>query len=177
MQERNALRRKINKKYCLVLTLLALTFFYPYAYATIDNQQVINVEADSLQFNNETKVGIYQGHIKLTQGSRILTADYATSYSNPAGEIIKIIASGHPAVYHALVFHKHPKLIATGNTIYYYPLIDYLEAVGDAQIIQGQNQFQGPQINYDFKKKTVASPLSKEGHTQITLAPLQALHS
>lgn len=177
MQERNYLRWGINKKFYLILTLFALVFFYPYAYATIDNQQDIHVEADSLQFNNETKVGIYQGHIKLTQGSRILTADHATSYSNQAGEIVKIIASGHPAVYHALIFHKHPKLIATGNTIYYYPLTDYLEAIGDAQIIQGQNHFQGPQINYDFKKKTVASPLSKEGHTQITLAPLQALHS
>src|SRR5436190_23276997 len=110
MQERNYLRREINKKSCLILTLSALVFCYPYAYANIDNQQDINVQADSLQFNNETKVGIYQGHIKLTQGSRILTADYATSYSNQAGEIIKIIASGHPAVYHALVFHKHPKL-------------------------------------------------------------------
>ena len=177
MQEGNYLRRKTNKKAYLVLTLFALIFFYPYAYANVDNQQIINVEADSLQFNNETKVGIYQGHIKLTQGTRTLTADYAASYSNQAGEIVKIVASGHPAVYHALIFPKCPKLIATGNTIYYYPLTDYLEAVGNAQIIQDQNLFQGPQINYDFKKKTLASPLSKEGHTQITLVPLQALHS
>lgn len=177
MQDRNYLPWGIKKKPCLIVILLFLIFFYPSTYADTDNQEIINVEADSLQFNNETKVGIYQGHIKLTQGSRVLTADYATSYSNPEGEIVKIIASGHPAVYHALVFHKHPKLIATGNTIYYYPLTDYLEAIGNAQIIQGQNHFQGPQINYDFKKKTVASPLSKDGHTQITLAPLQTLHS
>ncbi|MES2998598.1 MAG: lipopolysaccharide transport periplasmic protein LptA [Pseudomonadota bacterium] len=141
-----------------------------------DNYKTIHFEADTLLFNNETKIGIYQGHIKLTQGTRVLTADYATSYSNQEGEIVKIVAIGHPAIYHSLVFHKRPKLIATGNTIYYYPLKDYLEAVGDAQIIQGQNHFQGPHINYDFKKKTVGSPSSRKGHTQILLAPLQTLH-
>jgi lipopolysaccharide export system protein LptA len=176
MQERDYLRPGVKKKSCLILMLF---FFYSFAYANYtnsDNQQIIDVQADSLEFNNETRVGIYQGHIKLTQGSRVLTADHAMSYFNQEGKIVKIIASGHPAVYHALVFHKHPKLIASGNTIYYYPLTDYLEAIGDAQIIQGQNHFQGPQINYDFKKKTITSPLSKEGHTQITLAPLQTLH-
>lgn len=181
MQEQKSLKwikKKIKKKLFLSLGLLGLSFFYPFAYANDpDNQEIINVVADTLQFNNESKIGIYQGHIKLTQGARVLTADYATSYSNKEGQIVKIIAIGRPACYRALVFHKNPKLIATGNTIYYYPLKDWLEAVGDAQIIQGENHFQGPQINYDFKKKTVGSPLSKEGHTQILLAPLQSMHS
>lgn len=177
MQACNYLRKEINKHLCLILTLFTLIFFYPNAYAHINNQQIIQVEADSLQFNNDTKVGIYQGHVKLEQGDRILTADYATSYSNQEGEIIKIIALGNPAVYKAFIFHERPKLIASGNTIYYYPLKDYLEAVGNARIVQEQNLFRGPQINYDFKKKTVVSPLSKEGHTQITLAPIKALRS
>lgn len=172
------IQKKLKKTFLFSLTLLILSFYYKSIYANDpDNQQIIHVNADSLQFNNESKIGIYQGHIKLTQGTRILTADYVTSYSNKEGQIIKIIAIGHPACYRALVFYKHPKLIATGNTIYYYPLKDWLEAVGDAQIIQGQSHFQGPQINYDFKKKTIGSPLSTEGHTQILLAPIQSMHS
>ena len=171
-------QKKTKKSLFLGLTLLTLSFFAQSATANdVDKQQTIHVEADTLQYNNDSKIGIYQGHIVLTQGTRILTADYATSYSNQEGQITKIIAIGHPACYRALVFHKNPKLIATGNTIYYYPLKDWLEAVGDAHIIQGENHFQGPQINYDFKKKTVGSPLSKEGHTQILLAPLQSMHS
>ncbi|MDQ8039146.1 MAG: lipopolysaccharide transport periplasmic protein LptA [Rickettsiella sp.] len=159
------------------LTLITL-FFCSTTYANdFDNQQLINVDADTLKFNNETHIGIYEGHIKLTQGTRILTAEYAISYSNKQGQILKIIAIGHPACYQALVFNNRPKLIATGDTIYYYPLKDCLEAVGNAQIIQGRNHFQGPQINYDFKKKTVGSPLSKEGHTKILLAPIQSMHS
>lgn len=181
MQEQpfsKGIQKKLKKTLFWSLIMLTLIFCYKSTYANdFDNQQIINVDADTLQFNNETQVGVYQGHIKLTQGTRVLTADYATSYSNKEGQIVKIIAIGRPACYQALVFHNHPKLIATGNTIYYYPLKDWLEAVGDAQIIQGQNHFQGPQINYDFKKKTVGSPLSKEGHTQILLAPLQSMHS
>ncbi len=181
MRESESLKwtpKKAKKILSLNLLLLVLSFFYQSTSANdIDKQQIIHVAADTLQFNNDTKIGIYQGHIVLTQGTRILTADYATSYSNQEGQITKIIATGHPARYRALIFHKKPKLIATGNTIYYYPLRDWLEAVGDAQIIQGENHFQGPQINYDFKKKTVGSPLSKKGYTQILLAPIQSMHS
>lgn len=179
MREQQAKKEQGNQqKLVLSLICLILILFYQTAYANkLDKEQVINVVADTLQFNNESKIGIYQGHITLTQGTRILTADYAISYSNQEGRIIKVIARGHPACYRALIFHKEPKLVATGNTIYYYPLKDWLEAVGNAQIIQGKNHFQGPQINYDFKRKTVGSPLSKKGHTQILLAPLQSLHS
>ena len=172
------IQKKLKKTSVLSLTLLILGFCYRAAKANdYDNQQIIQVDADTLLFNNETQIGIYQGHIKLTQGTRVLTADYATSYSNKEGQIIKIIAIGHPACYQALVFHKHPKLVATGNTIYYYPLKDWLKAVGNAQIIQDQNYFQGPQIDYDFKKKALGSPLSTEGHTKILLAPIQSMHS
>lgn len=178
MQEQQLIwkQKKHRKKYLLFLTLFIVIFCRFAQASNVDNQEIIQFEADTLLFNNETKIGIYQGHIKLTQGTRTLTADYATSYSNREGQIVKIVAIGHPAIYRALVFQNHPKLIATGNTIYYYPLKDYLEAVGNAQIIQDQNHFQGPQINYDFKKKTVGSPSSKEGHTQILLAPLQTIH-
>lgn len=169
---------KINKAYLLSLfILMTSTFFIPeYAYPN-DRGQTIYFESDTFSYNNETKLGIYQGHIKLTQGSGVLTADYAASYSDQQGQITKVVATGNPARYRALIFPNQPKLIATGNTIYYYPQKDCLEAVGNAEIIQGQNHLKGPHINYDFKKKTVAAPLSKEGRTQILIAPFQAVHS
>jgi lipopolysaccharide export system protein LptA len=162
----------------LWLALLILTNIYTSAYGRQQNPvQTIYFESDTLLYNSETQLGIYQGHIKLTQGLRVLTADYATSYSDKKGQIIKVVAIGNPARYRAVIFPNHPQLIATGNTIYYYPLEDYLEAVGNAEIVQGQNHVKGPKINYDFKKKTVGSSISKEGHTQILLAPLQSVHS
>lgn len=167
---------KQNKSYLLYL-LITSTFSIP-VYAQPHNlTQTIYFESDTLSYNSETKLGIYQGHIKLTQGAGILTANYATSYSDKKGHIIKVVARGNPASYRAFIFPNQPKLIATGNTIYYYPQKDWLEAVGNAEIVQGQNHVKGPQINYDFKKKTVGSPLSKIGHTQILIAPLQSVHS
>lgn len=170
---------KATKDYLLLfLAILILINIYIPVYANQqDLSQIIYFESDTLLYNNETKLGIYQGHIKLTQGTSILTADYATSYADNEGQIVKVVAIGNPARYRTQIFPNRPKLIATGNTIYYYPLKDWLKAVGNAEIVQGQNRVKGPQINYDFKKKTVASPLSKEGHTQILIAPLQPLHS
>jgi len=170
----NCLEKKpLKTSFGYLLCLIILIFILPIpAHARQhDLAKAIYFESDSLLYNNETKLGIYQGHIKLTQGSGVLTADYATSYSDQNGQIVKIIATGNPARYRARIFPKQPKLIATGNTIYYYPKKDWLEAVGNAEIVQGQNHLKGPQINYDFKKKTVGSPLSKEGHTQILIAP------
>lgn len=179
MQDR--LKRKpliIKKGYLLRLILLTTSILSILVYAhPKDMGQIIYFESDTLSYNNETKLGIYQGHIKLAQGSGILTADYATSYADLDGQVTKIVAIGNPARYRALIFPNRPKLIATGNTIYYYPQKDWLEAVGNAEIIQGQNHLKGPQINYDFKKKTVGSPISKEGHTQILIAPLQPVSS
>lgn len=169
---------KASKGYLLFLVILISSSFSISVYAREQNRsQIIYFESDTLLYNNETKLGIYQGHIKLTQGSGVLTADYATSYSDQNGQVVKVVASGNPARYRAQIFPNRPKLIATGNTIYYYPQKDWLEAVGNAEIVQGQNRIKGPQINYDFKKKTVGSPLSKEGHTQIVIAPLQPINS
>jgi lipopolysaccharide export system protein LptA len=168
---------KTSKVYLLSIALLIMNLsISDYAHSK-GVAQTIYFESDTLSYNNETKLGIYQGHIKLTQGSGVLTADYATSYSDQNGQVTKVVAIGNPARYRALIFPNQPKLIATGNTIYYYPQKDWLEAVGNAEIVQGQNHVKGPKINYDFKKKTVGSPISKEGHTQILIAPLQSIRS
>lgn len=168
---------KINNGYLICLIIIFCTLSDTVSAQSRNLAQTIYFESDTLSYNSETKLGIYQGHIKLTQGSGVLTADYATSYSDQKGLITKVVAIGNPARYRALIFPNKPKLIATGNTIYYYPQKDWLEAVGNAEIVQGQNHVKGPQINYDFKKKTVGSPISKVGHTQILIAPLQAVHS
>ncbi|MFZ0219205.1 MAG: lipopolysaccharide transport periplasmic protein LptA [Candidatus Aquirickettsiella sp.] len=169
---------KISKSYLLSIFILIISTLSLSTYAhPKDLTQTIYFETDTLSYNNETKLGIYQGHIKLTQGSGVLTADYATSYSDQKGQIVKVIASGNPARYRAFIFPNRPKLIATGNTIYYYPQKDWLAAVGNAEIVQGQNHVKGPRINYDFKKKTIGSPISKKGHTQILIAPLQPVPS
>lgn len=169
---------KISFAYPLRLVILIIFISSaPVQARQLDLAKTIYFESDTLSYNNGTKSGTYQGHIKLTQGSGVLTADYATSYSDQNGQIIKIIAIGNPARYRALIFPNQPKLIATGNMIYYYPQKDWLEAVGNAEIVQGQNHLKGPRINYDFKKKTVGSPISKKGHTQILIAPLKPIHS
>ncbi|MEN9916244.1 MAG: component of the Lpt lipopolysaccharide transport system [Pseudomonadota bacterium] len=166
---------KLNKGYLICLIIIINILSITASAQPKNPAQTIYFESDTLSYNSETKLGIYQGHIKLIQGSGVLTADYATSYSDQKGQITKVIAMGSPARYQALIFPNQPKLIATGNTIYYYPQKDWLEAVGNAEIVQGQNHLKGPQINYDFKKKTVGSPISKIGHTQILIAPMQTV--
>ncbi len=134
-------------------------------------------KADSILFDKKKQCMTLQGRIVLKQADRQLTAERLITYTNEQGYIKKMVAIGHPATYRAFVFPNRPCLIATAQIIYYYPLKDQLDAVGDAQIIQGSNHFKGPRLYYDFKSKTLETPPSKQGQTHILLAPFKALTS
>lgn len=134
-------------------------------------------KADSILFDKKKQCMTLQGRIVLKQADRQFTAERLITYTNEQGYIKKMVAIGHPATYSAFVFPNRPRLIATAQIIYYYPLTDQLDAVGDAQITQGNNHFKGPRLHYDFKRKTLETPPSKQGQTHILLAPLKALSS
>lgn len=134
-------------------------------------------KADSILFDNKKQCMTLQGHIVLKQADRQLTADRLITYINEQGYIKKMVASGDPATYSALVFPNRPRLLATAQTIYYYPLKDQLDAVGNAHVRQGSNHFKGPHLHYDFKNKTLDTPPSKTGQTHILFAPFKALTS
>jgi lipopolysaccharide export system protein LptA len=134
-------------------------------------------KADSILFDKKKQCMTLEGHIVLKQADRQLTAERLITYTNAQGDIKKIVAIGHPATYSALVFPNRPRLIATAQTIYYYPLTDQLDAVGEAHIIQGNNHFKGPRLHYNFKSKTLDTPPSKKGQTHILFAPLKTLIS
>ena len=62
-----------------------------------DRQQPIYLEADSVELNERSGVSTYRGQVKLTQGTRVLTADKVTVEQTANGD--RVVAEGRPATF------------------------------------------------------------------------------
>lgn len=138
-----------------------------------DKQKDAYLEADSATLNYKTKINIYRGRVKLTQGTTVITADIITTYSNSHNQLEKAIATGQPASYSTLPDHSELHFTATAQTINYSPLTGQIQLIGQAKTTHGRNSFAGPQINYDIKQEIVTSSASPQGRTTIIIQPDQ----
>ncbi len=162
-------------KYILVV-LIYLIPFYALA-ANSDKQQTAYITADNTTLNYKTRMGIYRGHVKMTQGTTTILADKVITYLNKTNQLEKAIATGQyqPATYTTLPDNSKLPFTAAGLTINYYPLQDYVELIGQAQATQGKDSLAGPRIQYNITAQTVVSLPEKNGHTTIIMQPDQKL--
>ncbi len=152
-----------------IIFLFVFLILTPYCVRALntDAQLPIQVNADSAQFDKKTGIGTYWGHIQLIQGTTVIQADFGKTYLDDQGKLVKLMISGKPACYRTLLEPQQPEFIATGNVIYLYPIKGWVQLIGNAHLTQGHDQFFGPQVNYDFKKKLVIVPASNKGRTHI----------
>ena len=151
----------------------------PIAFALdTDKDKLVFVEADATTLNHKTGINIYRGHVKLTQGTTVITGAIITTYANQRNQIEKAIAisdNNTSASYQTITDLQKPLFIAVGDTINYYPERVWVELIGNAKATQGEDSFAGPQINYDMKQKIVTTPISNKGRTKIIILPSEPL--
>lgn len=145
-----------------------------YALST-DKQQPAYIQSDTAILNHKTKTCIYSGHVQLTQGSTVITADTLTTHSDAQNQLELVTAIGKYATYSTLPDNNPQKLVASALTINYYPKKAQVELIGEAKATQGNDSFAGPRINYDIKQQIITSPPSKEGRTTIIIQPGQKI--
>lgn len=141
-----------------------------------DNNKPADLVADSAVLNHNSGIGIYRGHVILTQGTTIIKADVLTTYLDQHHQLIKAIAVGTPtnlASYSTLPDNNKLPFSAIALTINYFPPRNWIEFIGQAKATQGQDNFSGPKLTYDVARKIVASPSSPQGRTHIILQPNQ----
>jgi lipopolysaccharide export system protein LptA len=141
-----------------------------------DQEQPIQAQADNAKMNYKTGINTYRGNVKITQGSTAITCDVLLTYINKKHQVEKFIATGKQVVFQTLTNNNKPPLILKGKTIYYYPQLKLVKAMGNAQITQGNDSYSAPQIIFDLKKEKISSSLSQTERTQITLDPKQESH-
>jgi lipopolysaccharide export system protein LptA len=158
------------------LTLIFLGFLPLAVFAlSTDKQQIAYLQADSAQINHLTGVGIYKGHVKLTQGSTVITADTLLTHTDKQNQIDQATAIGQPATYNTMPDNSPNPFLASAQTIQYYPTQSLVKLIGDAKSTQGSDSFAGPEMTYDIKQQVVISASSSQGRTNIVIQPGQKI--
>jgi len=67
-----------------------------------DSEQPITVEADSLEIRDAENISIYDGNVRLVQGSMQITSERLVIHFNDANELLMMEMSGSPARFRQL---------------------------------------------------------------------------
>ena len=153
--------------------LMLPTFSHAAGATTPDDEQPVNISADSLDIQEQAGVSIYSGNVEVTQGSMTLKGDKITiQHPNRALQSIKVI--GKPALFKRLDPETQTWVNGEANTINYNAQKKIAILIGSAKVEQpGKHLITGPELTYDMLNKTLkaqSTPQEKR-RISVTLTP------
>jgi len=139
---------------------------------TGDREQPITIDADRVDIDDKKGVSVYQGKVRVTQGSMVMTADTVTTSAvgdkqTKQRELEKMIAVGAPAHFRQLLDTKDPKsgkneeMRAQAQRIDYFAKEERLVLQGRGHIWKEGNEFSGNSIEYDIVQETVKADMGQ----------------
>lgn len=137
-----------------------------------DREQPINIEADQGSLNDKTGFSVYEGNVKLQQGTLIFTGDRMTVQLADK-KLDTIILSGNPATYVQRPEGKDVDQHAEAGRIEYYAIDERVILLDKARIWEsGADEFRSDRIVFNLKSDTVnAGGGGDSGRVHITLQP------
>jgi len=153
--------------------IMGLCFCIPAYALDSDSRQRLNIVADSGIYNFKTGVDIYQGHVKVDQGSTHITADKLITKKNQQHKIQEATAYGVETLAHYWTLPKvsDPEMHARAKIIKFYPLQMNVSLEQDVHVTQGENAFKGELIHYNSKDQIITLPTSANGHAELVYNP------
>ena len=133
-----------------------------------DQEQPLNIDADTVEINDKTGVSVYTGNVIATQGTLVLNADIVTIYS-PQRELDKVIAEGNPARYKQRPDNKDEDVRAKAQRMEYYAAQEKLILLEGGHLWQGQDEFSGNRIEYDTRRDVVNASMSSSGKERVRI--------
>lgn len=140
-----------------------------------DVSKPLSIVATSSVFNYKTGSNLYEGNVKIDQGTTHLTADRVVTQNDKQHKINMAVAYGIYRLAEYTTLPKKDDLIfhAKAKVIKFFPQTSLIILEGDVFITQGENSFQGPLILYNMKDQLVTAPASKLGRATIVIEPTQ----
>jgi lipopolysaccharide export system protein LptA len=138
-----------------------------------DNLEKVYIVSDSFIYNYKTGINIYEGHVKVDQGTTHIMADKLITKNNLQHKIQEAIAYGvdHQAHYWTLPNTNDPEIHARAKVIKYYPSDSNATLEQEVFVTQGENSFQGQLILYNRNNQTITVPASKNGRAVLVYNP------
>lgn len=144
-----------------------------------DSDFPMQVTADSSLINYKTGVNVYEGNVKVVQGSSQLFADKVITQNNSDHKIGVATAYGYKKLAEYITTPKvgDQPLDAKADVITFYPPTSKAVLTGNVTVNQGENNFHGPVIIYNIKDQIVTVPPTKDGQATIIIEPKQLSNS
>lgn len=159
----------------IFLSLFTLLLTYPpHVFALQgDNKVKVFIEADSYLFNYKNGVNMYEGHVKVDQGTTHITADRLITKNDNHHKIQEATAYGLQELAHYWTLPKigEPEIHARAKIIKFYPIESNITLEQDVLVTQGENSFQGQLIHYNSNDQTIAVPASQNGRAVVVYDP------
>jgi lipopolysaccharide export system protein LptA len=155
-----------------ILSLFCLLFFSGVVFALPnDREQLMHVDADSYELNYKTGIDIYEGNVKVDQGTTHLVADRVVTEKNKDRKMISAIAYGHDQLAEFTTIPKEGEEVfhAKAKVIKFYPETSLVQLEENVIVTQGENSFHGPIILYNMKDQIVSTPASANGRATIII--------
>ena len=130
--------------------------------------QTLEVEADSVTFNEKTGVSVYHGDVKIVRGAMTLHGD-AVEVSTKDGAVSRLVSTAKPS---RLVRGdaRGRTLHAEAHRIEYQAAQGIIDLRGAARIYDDRKSLAGDHIIYDTRKKIVKAVKDKN-RVRLTLQP------
>lgn len=165
------------KRIIRIIKVLLIMLFCTTSYALTSDQYLpYYVRATTIIYKNKLHLTIYISNVHAHQGSSQLSGDKVIVYNSANGsDILRMVATGHPAHYSTLPDKQSERLYAQAETIEYYPQKNQVLLLKKARVTQKKNVFTGPHIWYDIKQQKVISTNPKgSSETKIVIEPQHA---
>lgn len=169
MLKQNISRLKLCSIMCLALPMMSIQ--------AMPQEPPINVTSDAAEVDSDAGLATHWGNVVMSQGIRRIYGEKLVAHRNQSGEVDTLTTTGTPAQYEGNV-DQYENLHGQANRIHYFPQKGQVLLEGDAQLYQGDDYFNGPQILYDINKKVVSangstddSVSTEQGRTMIVIQP------
>ncbi len=140
---------------------------------TPDEEQPVNISANSLNAQEKSGISIYKGNVIVTQGSLTLKGDVIT-VKHPNSQLQTVKSTGKPASFKRFSQTDQAWLKGQANTIEYNAINKTVLLVGNAQVEQpGQHLIKGPKLFYDMTNQTLKAQGTEQekGRVSVTFNP------
>ncbi|MGV3740418.1 MAG: lipopolysaccharide transport periplasmic protein LptA [Gammaproteobacteria bacterium] len=147
------------------MLIILFTLSLPLFALPDDNKQPLLIRADSVDLNPNKHIGIYQGSVKIDQGSTHILSAKTTTVGNAKNKLVMATFEGNAskqAHYWTKQDKDKPIFHAYADKIYYCPEKDQITLSGNARVAQEQNQITAPTICYNTKTQQVTTPYHNE---------------
>jgi lipopolysaccharide export system protein LptA len=137
-----------------------------------DRDQPINIEADKASLNDKTGFSVYEGNVRLQQGTLLFTGNRMTVQLTD-NKVDTIVLTGTPATYVQRPQGRDTDQHAEAGRIEYYALDERVILLEKARIWEsGADEFRSDRIVFSLKSDTVdAGGGGDSGRVHITLHP------